>query len=125
MCVCRAQIHNWATELTPEAGIPSLEFVAPTKVYVVVNGERRFLDLSKVPALSPRQLQLMAKASISRQKDEEEVMIGKTVVGELVCWYALAACVCFPALGFLSYHCTQASSALMPHSATSAYKAES
>ncbi len=76
-----AQIHNWATELTPESGVPSLEFVAVAKCYVVVNGRRTHIDLSKVPALSPRQLQLMAKASLMRQKDEEEVMISKTSAG--------------------------------------------
>ena len=41
------QIHNWATDLN--GGAPSLEFVAPTKVYVVVNGVKVHLDLSKVP----------------------------------------------------------------------------
>mmetsp|Transcript_18930 Transcript_18930/g.48033 ORF Transcript_18930/g.48033 Transcript_18930/m.48033 type:complete len:464 (-) Transcript_18930:152-1543(-) len=77
------QVHNWAVELTEEAGIPSLEFVAPTKAYVVVNGVRTHLDLSKVPALSPRQLQLMAKASVSKSKDEEEVSIARTGAGTL------------------------------------------
>ncbi|WP_444667448.1 hypothetical protein, partial [Flavobacterium sp.] len=35
----------------------------------------------QVPALSPRQLQLMAKASITKQKEEEEYVIGKTSAG--------------------------------------------
>jgi hypothetical protein len=41
------QIHNWASDLTK--GLPSLEFVAPTKAYVVVNGTKVDLDMSKVP----------------------------------------------------------------------------
>ncbi|KAJ9513520.1 hypothetical protein QJQ45_006164 [Haematococcus lacustris] len=72
------QVHNWAVELTEESGVPSIEFVAWDKCYVVVNGHRTYLDLNKVPALSPRQLQLMAKASISREKDQDEYVIGKT-----------------------------------------------
>ncbi|KAJ9521624.1 hypothetical protein QJQ45_008967 [Haematococcus lacustris] len=79
--VTGVQIHNWAVELTEESGVPSLEFVAWDKCYVVVNGHRTYLDLSKVPALSPRQLQLMAKASITKQKEEEEYIIGKTSAG--------------------------------------------
>ncbi|KAL6753441.1 GON30 protein [Haematococcus lacustris] len=81
--VTGVQIHNWAVELTEESGVPSLEFVAWDKCYVVVNGHRTYLDLSKVPALSPRQLQLMAKASITKQKEEEEYIIGKTSAGTL------------------------------------------
>ena len=40
-------MHNWATELS--GGAPSLEFVAPTKIYVVVNGVKVHLELGKVP----------------------------------------------------------------------------
>lgn len=40
-------MHNWATDLS--GGAPSLEFVAPTKVYVVVNGVKVHLELGKVP----------------------------------------------------------------------------
>ncbi len=47
------QVHNWAAELT--SGAPSLEFVVPTKAYVVVNGEKVDLDLSKIP-VSPLSL---------------------------------------------------------------------
>jgi hypothetical protein len=42
------QVHNWATELTPESGVPSLEFVAWDKCYVVVDGQKIYLDLNKV-----------------------------------------------------------------------------
>jgi hypothetical protein len=55
------QIHNWAHDLEDKT-VPSIEFVAPAKSFVVVNGEKHFLDLLKVPALSPRQLQVLASA---------------------------------------------------------------
>lgn len=42
------QIHNWATDLTPD-GAPSLEFVAPACVAVVIDGKRMVLDLKRVP----------------------------------------------------------------------------
>ena len=45
--VTGVQIHNWATDF--DGGAPSLEFVAPTKMYVVVNGEKIHLDLGQVP----------------------------------------------------------------------------
>ncbi|GFH30859.1 LCIB_C_CA domain-containing protein, partial [Haematococcus lacustris] len=81
--VTGVQIHNWATELDARSGVPSLEFVAPAKVFVVVDGRKTFIDLSRVPTMSPRQLQLMAKASVSGHKDEDQVAIGKTVAGTL------------------------------------------
>ena len=42
------QIHNWATTLK-QGGVPSMEFAAPTKCYVVVAGHKMHLNLSKVP----------------------------------------------------------------------------
>uniref|UniRef100_A0A7S2VV11 Limiting CO2-inducible protein B/C beta carbonyic anhydrase domain-containing protein n=1 Tax=Chlamydomonas chlamydogama TaxID=225041 RepID=A0A7S2VV11_9CHLO len=60
--VTGVQIHNWATSLEAD-GTPSLEFVAPTKVFVVVNGVKIHLDLTKVPSLAPRQLLIMAAGS--------------------------------------------------------------
>ena len=45
--VTGVQIHNWATDF--DGGAPSLEFVAPTKMYIVVNGVKVHLDLTKVP----------------------------------------------------------------------------
>ena len=56
--VTGVQVHNWATDLDSKA--PSLEFVAPTTVYVVVNGVRIDLDLNRIPTLSPRQLNLLS-----------------------------------------------------------------
>jgi hypothetical protein len=55
------EIHNWAADIA--SGAPSMEFVAPAKVFVCVNGEKISLDLSKVPSLSPRQISLLSKAS--------------------------------------------------------------
>lgn len=81
--VTGVQIHNWATELSAKSGVPSLEFVAPAKVFVMVDGKKTFIDLSRVPTMSPRQLQLMAKASVSGHRDEELYAIGKTVAGTL------------------------------------------
>ena len=45
--VTGVQIHNWAARLDGEA--PSMEFVAPSKVYVVIKGTKIHLDLGKVP----------------------------------------------------------------------------
>ena len=45
--VTGVQIHNWASDLEGDA--PSMEFVAPSKVYAVVNGVKVHLDLGKVP----------------------------------------------------------------------------
>lgn len=42
------QVHNWAAELVPEGEV-SLEFVAPSKAYAVVNGVKTFIALSQVP----------------------------------------------------------------------------
>ncbi|GFR52778.1 hypothetical protein Agub_g15383 [Astrephomene gubernaculifera] len=58
------EVHNWAAQLA-EGGDPSLEFVAGTKAYVVVNGVKTHLDLMMVPPLSYRQLQMMAEASLA------------------------------------------------------------
>ena len=41
------QIHNWGTNFEDDS--PNLEFVAPTSVYVVVNGEKTYVDLAALP----------------------------------------------------------------------------
>ena len=41
------QIHNWGAKFDDDS--PNLEFVAPTSVYVVVNGEKTYLDLNSMP----------------------------------------------------------------------------
>ena len=71
------QIHNWSTDLTSE-GAPSLEFVAPTNVYVVINGVRIDLDLTRVPSLSPRQLMIMASASIGEPIDGSTIALSRS-----------------------------------------------
>ncbi|KAJ9506074.1 hypothetical protein QJQ45_016619 [Haematococcus lacustris] len=58
------QIHNWAANLD-DPSVPSLEFVGVGKSYVVVNGEKTYLDIHQVPALSPRQLKVLSTASLS------------------------------------------------------------
>lgn len=45
--VTGVQIHNWASDLD-DPKIPSMEFVAPARAYVVVNGEKIDLDLQQV-----------------------------------------------------------------------------
>jgi hypothetical protein len=40
---------------------PNLEFIAPSKVYVVVGGVTTVLDIMQLPALTPRQMSLLAK----------------------------------------------------------------
>jgi hypothetical protein len=49
--VAGVQVHNWGMQFE-DHGEPSLEFVAPTKVYVSVNGEKTFLDLMQIPVRS-------------------------------------------------------------------------
>lgn len=50
----------------------NFEFAAPSKCYVVVNGEKTEIDLEKLPPLTPRQLNVIAgetsglEAGISR-----------------------------------------------------------
>ena len=62
------QVHNWSTGL----GGANFEFVAPSKCYVVVGGEKTEIDLEKLPPLTPRQLNVIAgedsglEAGISR-----------------------------------------------------------
>jgi len=55
--VTGVQIHNWSD--TYDDAEPNMEFVAPTKVSVVVDGERSELDLSKMPSATPRQLRML------------------------------------------------------------------
>ena len=45
--VTGVEIHNWAPELG--SGVPSLEFVAPAKVYTCVNGEYNYIDIMDIP----------------------------------------------------------------------------
>lgn len=73
--VTGVQIHNWASDLDDER-VPSMEFVAPARAYVVVNGEKIDLDLQQVPALSPRQLQLLAAQSVQHVETSKQLTTG-------------------------------------------------
>nr|AXF41556.1 LCI70 protein [Chlorella sp. ArM0029B] len=57
--VTGVQVHSWGGQFDDDS--PNLEFVAPTSVYVVVNGEKAHLDLSALPSLTPRQVALLAR----------------------------------------------------------------
>lgn len=73
--VTGVQIHNWASDLENKR-VPSMEFVAPARAYVVVNGEKIDLDLQQVPALSPRQLQLLAVQSTQAVQGSQSLTTG-------------------------------------------------
>lgn len=45
------QIHNWGLELDDKS--PNLEFVAPCSIYVVIRGERTYLDITSIPVRGP------------------------------------------------------------------------
>jgi hypothetical protein len=51
------QVHNWGEKF--DNGEPNLEIVAPTKMAVVINGEKTELDLASMPALTPRQISML------------------------------------------------------------------
>lgn len=61
--VTGVQIHNWARHLD-DPSTYSMEFVAPASVYAVVNGVATHLDLSQIPQVTPRMLQLLATSSM-------------------------------------------------------------
>jgi len=81
--VAGVQIHNWSTDF--DDANPNLEWVAPSKLYVVVNGETTYLDISKIPSLTPRQLQLLASASMgsANAPDVEQPASGITATSTL------------------------------------------
>lgn len=58
------QIHNWARSLDAP-GSYSMEFVAPSSCYAVVNGVATHLDLSQIPQVTPRMLNLLATSSLN------------------------------------------------------------
>ena len=73
--VTGVQIHNWAADLEDDR-VPSMEFVAPARAYVVTNGEKVDIDLQQVPALSPRQLQLLAAQSVAQVESARSLTTG-------------------------------------------------
>jgi len=58
------QIHNWAVNLD-DPNSYSMEFVAPSSCYCVVNGVATHLDLSQIPQVTPRMLNLLASSSLN------------------------------------------------------------
>eukprot|EP00879_Flechtneria_rotunda_P012162 GHRR01012702.1.p1 GENE.GHRR01012702.1~~GHRR01012702.1.p1 ORF type:complete len:171 (+),score=76.08 GHRR01012702.1:687-1199(+) len=62
--VTGVQVHNWARNLDDPTSY-SMEFVAPASVYAVVNGVATHLDLSQIPQVTPRMLNLLAASSMS------------------------------------------------------------
>lgn len=52
--VTGVQIHNWGPEFDDES--PNLEFVAPCSIYVVIRGERTYLDVTSIPVRSRKVL---------------------------------------------------------------------
>ncbi|KAF6264195.1 GON30 protein [Scenedesmus sp. NREL 46B-D3] len=63
--VTGVQIHNWARNLD-DPNSYSMEFVAPSTVYAVVNGVATHLDLSQIPQVTPRMLNLLASSSMGQ-----------------------------------------------------------
>ena len=58
--VTGVQVHSWGTLYSGDE--PHLEYIAPSTVYTVVNGQRTYLDLAAIPAMTPRQLKLLASS---------------------------------------------------------------
>jgi len=59
--VTGVQIHNWSPVYEDDA--PNLEWVEPSAVYVVKDGQRIDIDLSAVPGLTPRQLRIVSSVT--------------------------------------------------------------
>jgi hypothetical protein len=56
--VTGVQIHNWGEKFDGDA--PNLEWLSANNVYVVVNGEKTYLDLNSMPSFTPRQVRLLS-----------------------------------------------------------------
>lgn len=65
------QIHSWPD---PSTGAPAIEFVMPTKSYVVIDGKRTDIRLDAVPALSPRQLSLLSTGALKEVHPEDQLV---------------------------------------------------
>lgn len=59
--VTGVQVHNWGVEFDGDE--PNIEFIAPTTVSVVIDGVRTELDLTMMPALSPRMIKMLSNAA--------------------------------------------------------------
>jgi hypothetical protein len=69
--VTGVQIHNWARNLD-DPNSYSMEFVAPSTVYAVVNGVATHLDLSQIPQVTPRMLNLLASSSMGQSPQSSQ-----------------------------------------------------
>ena len=65
------QIHSWPD---PATGAPAIEYVMPTKSYVVIDGKRTDIRLDAVPALSPRQLSLLSTGALKEVHPEDQLV---------------------------------------------------
>ncbi|KAF5838159.1 hypothetical protein DUNSADRAFT_3284 [Dunaliella salina] len=72
------QIHNWASDLT-DSSIPSLEFVASGKSYTVIDGVKKAMDVTTLPALAPRQLRLLGAYSEEQHPDNGKMAFGSSI----------------------------------------------
>jgi len=51
------QIHNWVSNFDGEE--PNLEFIKPCNTYMVVNGQRKDLNINSISALTPRMIRYL------------------------------------------------------------------
>jgi len=79
--VTGVQIHNWGEKFDNEE--PNLEMVAPTKVMVVVNGEKTVIDLKSLPSPSPRQLRILTKQVGQDSTSSVAAFIGDRTVTDI------------------------------------------
>jgi hypothetical protein len=78
--VTGVQIHNWGKSFDDES--PNLEFVWPSSIYVVNNGNRTDLDLNTIPGMTPRQIAMLAAAGGNGTGDgEREDDVAGSVAG--------------------------------------------
>lgn len=75
--VTGVHVHNWSNEGTDH---PTLEFIAPVNAYVVINGEKTAIDIETVPALTPRQMKILASAAGDVPDMAGAFLTGSTII---------------------------------------------
>mmetsp|Transcript_22805 Transcript_22805/g.54572 ORF Transcript_22805/g.54572 Transcript_22805/m.54572 type:complete len:407 (-) Transcript_22805:175-1395(-) len=75
------QIHNTGMEFDNDE--PNLEFIAPNTVSVIINGERVDLDLSYLPAASPRQVGVLGGMALSNSPQSMVANTGNATVSSI------------------------------------------
>jgi len=70
-------VHNWGNA---GSGAPTLEFVVPSASYVVVDGKRTDVSLDAIPALTPRQMSILAAAGHHVPDSAGAFLKGTTVI---------------------------------------------